>query len=303
MAQMWNEIEEMQPAGAELPAPQISLILATKGRTEELRIFLRRLEAQTCRDFELLVVDQNEDDRLVTMLEEHAGAFPLFHLRSRPGLSRARNVGLQQARGTIVAIPDDDCWYPATLLEEVKRLWAVRGGCGGLITGRGWDGVPPRDKAGLCTRSAVWKKAGSIFLFLRRELVVRLGGFDESLGLGPDSRWPGGEDCDLVLRILAEGEALYYEPRVWVGHPGAIYGRGNRPRGHFRGYGAVAGYLMGRYRFPWWYFYARILRTAGGVLVALVVGHRGHAAVRWDDLRGRIEGWRAWRADLRSKRN
>ena len=41
------------------------------------------------------------------------------HLRSERGLSRASNIGLRVARGDIIAIPDDDCWYPKDLLATV----------------------------------------------------------------------------------------------------------------------------------------------------------------------------------------
>src|SRR5574340_342784 len=93
-----------------------SLVLATVGRTAELERFLDALERQTCPDFELLVIDQNPDDRLRPILNRHRGRFEIKHTRSATGLSRARNVGLRLARGEIVAFPDDDCWYPTTLL-------------------------------------------------------------------------------------------------------------------------------------------------------------------------------------------
>ena len=44
---------------------KFSLILATVDRVTELERFLERLDRQTFRDFELFVVDQNTDDRLV----------------------------------------------------------------------------------------------------------------------------------------------------------------------------------------------------------------------------------------------
>ena len=44
--------------------PEISLILATVGRTDELTRMFESLATQTFSDFEVVVVDQNEDDRL-----------------------------------------------------------------------------------------------------------------------------------------------------------------------------------------------------------------------------------------------
>ena len=90
---------------------KISLILATKGRVEEMKRFMRSLAQEGNGSFELIVVDQNEDDRVGAILRELNLRFPIIHLRSEVGLSRARNVGATAATGDIIAFPDDDCWY------------------------------------------------------------------------------------------------------------------------------------------------------------------------------------------------
>src|SRR5579864_3540599 len=90
---------------------KFSLILATVGRLDEVARFLQHLGRQTYRDFELIIVDQNSDDVLERLIRQYQGCFPVLHLRSEPGLSRARNVGLQHFSGDVVAFPDDDCWY------------------------------------------------------------------------------------------------------------------------------------------------------------------------------------------------
>ncbi|MGA8056526.1 MAG: glycosyltransferase family A protein, partial [Burkholderiales bacterium] len=74
---------------------RLSLVLATVGRTDEAARFLASLDRQGVGDIELVVVDQNEDDRLVPLLAPYRDRFTVRHLRSAPGLSRARNVGLR----------------------------------------------------------------------------------------------------------------------------------------------------------------------------------------------------------------
>jgi glycosyltransferase involved in cell wall biosynthesis len=98
----------------------ISLIVATLNRVTELERLLNSLEAQSYRDFEVLVVDQNPDERLLPVLDAHDG-LTIRHLRSQRGLSRARNVGLRVAGGDIISIPDDDCWYPPDLLRNLTE--------------------------------------------------------------------------------------------------------------------------------------------------------------------------------------
>ncbi len=68
----------------------ISLILSTFGRAAELARFLAYLDKQTFRDFELLVVDQNPDDRVDRVLDSRKSRFEIKHLRSRTGLCRAQ---------------------------------------------------------------------------------------------------------------------------------------------------------------------------------------------------------------------
>jgi glycosyltransferase involved in cell wall biosynthesis len=97
----------------------ISLLVATLGRVDELNRLLASLENQDA-GFEVLVVDQNPDDRLAPVLAAHS-RLAARHLRSERGLSRARNVGLRAAQGDLIAIPDDDCWYPAGLLARVEE--------------------------------------------------------------------------------------------------------------------------------------------------------------------------------------
>jgi len=93
---------------------------------------------QTYANFELIVVDQNDDDRLVPILKDYKEKFSILHLRSKKGLSRARNVGLRYVSGDIVAFPDDDCWYPPDLLERVANFFEEHPGVDGL-TGRSVD--------------------------------------------------------------------------------------------------------------------------------------------------------------------
>ena len=97
-----------------------SLIVATMNRVSELDRLLTSLGEQSYKDFEVIIVDQNGDDRLSPLVSNHRG-MAIRHVRSERGLSRARNAGLQVARGDIIAIPDDDCWYPEGVLAVVQE--------------------------------------------------------------------------------------------------------------------------------------------------------------------------------------
>src|SRR5207249_3171407 len=79
-----------QPLSA-APVPKFSLIICTVDRTEQLSVLLASLDAQTFKDFELLVVDQNADDRVEPMIAAYEGRMTVRRLWSPRGASRARN--------------------------------------------------------------------------------------------------------------------------------------------------------------------------------------------------------------------
>ena len=201
-----------------------SLILATYGRSDDVGRLISSLVVQTDRRFELIVVDQNADDRLTPFIDEgRASGIELLHLRlDRPSLSGARNLGLAHASGEIVAFPDDDCWYEPDLIETVLSAFSREISLDGVIGC--WveqaAARPAQPKTETLSYEA-WRRfrggdASSISLFLKRELLRRLGGFDEHFGVG---RWFGAaEEIDLVLRALSTGGRLAHCPEARVHH-------------------------------------------------------------------------------------
>jgi GT2 family glycosyltransferase len=278
--------------------PTIDLILATVGRTDEPARFLRALDAQRYRDVRLIVVDQNGDDRLASILSGFEHAFPILHLRSELGLSRARNVGLQHASAMIVGFPDDDCWYPAGLLERVARFFATHSKHGGLSgravdeTGRPSGGQWDRH-AGPVTRFNVWKRTCAYTVFLRRSAVEATGQFDEALGLGPAVSWPAAEDLDYVLRGVQRGVSVYYDPTLLVHHRQAREGSADPSAEAGYRYGLGAGRILRKNRLPSWfagYYCGRPFAAAG---LALLQGETRKARFYWSVGRGRVCGWRS----------
>src|SRR5436190_7262567 len=243
------------------------LVVATVGRTAELERFLASLEAQTHRDFRVLVVDQNMDDRVAPLLDGRA-----VHLRSPVGLSHARNVALPHVEADVVAFPDDDCVYPDDLLERVAARLADLDG----VTGREpwWTA----DAAPL-TRENLWNRAISFTIFLRRQVVERVGAFDERLGLPSSS----GEEIDYLIRALAAGMRIEYDPSLVVEHPRKHVER------HVVGArdGASVGYILRKHGYGPRVVARMLLRPAGGVVL-----DPKHARFHLATLRGRIAGYR-----------
>ena len=71
---------------------RISLILCTKNRVAEIGRFFGSLLEQTFTDFEVIIVDQNRDNRLESVIAAHQSKFTIRHYKQNAtGLSRARS--------------------------------------------------------------------------------------------------------------------------------------------------------------------------------------------------------------------
>ncbi|MEO8154196.1 MAG: glycosyltransferase family A protein [Rhizobacter sp.] len=276
---------------------KFSLIMGTLGRTAEVGAFLASLQRQDHRNFELLIVDQNPDERLAELVARYRQHFSIFRYRSAPGLSRARNVGLRYATGDVIAFPDDDCWYPDGLLTHVAERLQSQPTLDGL-TGRFVDGEGRAEGRWLShsqplNRFNVWRGAISFSIFLRRPLVERIGGFDEVLGVGAGTPWGAGEETDFLLRGMKGGGRIEYDRGLVLHHPVKTADFGPAAIERQRRYEAGFGRVIRRSGFPAWYFPWVCSRTLAGVLLALGRGRFAQARFKWHSVLARMQGWRS----------
>jgi glycosyltransferase involved in cell wall biosynthesis len=274
--------------------PSFALVVATVDRGEGLRILLDSLERQTYRRFRVLLVDQNDDDRVAPILAASPD-LEIERLHASRGLSRARNAALPRVSEDIVTFPDDDCTYPDDLLERVARRFADRAGLDG-VTGRTADAEGRSSgrwstEAGPLERDTVWNRANSASTFLRRELVERVGAFDEQLGLGSGSPWSSGEEIDYLVRALDSGARIEFDPSLMVRHelrtltPEELRAIGLRD-------GASVGYILRKHGFRARVVARMLVRPVGGFIEALAHGDVARARFHAATWRGRIAGLR-----------
>lgn len=205
----------------ENPTRGISLILATLGRTDELDRFFNSILASMRVEVEVIVVDQNGDDRLNPIIQsaQHQG-ISVNHIRvTRKGLSYARNIGLRAARYDIVGFPDDDCWYEPLVCESINEEFISNKNLDGLVIK--WMDRHDTKSARSALNTVDQKRfrgiqIASICLFFRTQVVRRANGFDEHFGVG---EWYGSsEETDLVLSILDSGHHIIFCPEIGVRH-------------------------------------------------------------------------------------
>ena len=192
-------------------------------------------------DFEVLVVDQSDNDLTELALKAYLGDSRLRYIRSgTKGISAGRNVGISHAQGAWIAMTDDDCDVPKNWLREFVAAFSVNANIA-LVFG---DVLPvAHDRAegfvvscvghqpvlARTVREQYLVEGTSACMAISRTAAERLGGYDPILGVG--ARLKSGEDLDLCVRALLAGYFVYRQPSVKVIHhclvPWAQAGRVN----------------------------------------------------------------------------
>ena len=278
----------------------IDLVVPTLGRTAELGRLLDSVAAQTWEGAtRVVVVDQNDDDRLADVIATHGAGVSVLHLRSAPGVSRACNVGYRHATADLVVRADDDCWYPpdalgrvVEVLEEHPDWSAVSGICcdeDGHPTQLRWDRDP-----GLIDRGNVFRRACGVTVFMRRDVVEAIGEWDESYGprLHLDGTTSGGsEDGEYVLRAITAGKTIGFDPTIRVFHADFRPAFGDRQSMRKAyAYGVDHSRLLRQYGFSTWYAGWRSVQLVAGAGMFLAQGKPGTARFYAAMARGRLRG-------------
>ena len=200
---------------ADAPAqPRIAVVIPTRDRESRLAFALEALAAQTLppEEFEVVVVRAPDAPGPFAAAPE---GLPVRFLRAaRPaGPAVQRNLGWRSTGAPLVAFTDDDC-RPAR--DWLERLLTAADGTAAVVQGRT---VPDPEEAhllfGLARSMEIdgptsWYETCNIAY--PRELLDRLGGFDESF----PTAW--GEDSDLGLRARESGAESVYAGDAVVRH-------------------------------------------------------------------------------------
>ena len=201
---------------------KISLVMPTINVTTELDLFLKSLKAQTYKDFELIVVDQNEGNEVFEIVKDYEEEFKIKYVKSdEKGLSLNRNRGLMLMQGEIAGFPDDDCEYQPDTLEKVvaffkrKKNYRIYS-CRTLERGKDYGTGFMEKKDMEITKDNVDTTVKSITFFVnygKDDIVL----FDENLGVG--ATFGSGEETDYVLTLLHKGYKGRYFANDIIYHP------------------------------------------------------------------------------------
>src|SRR3990167_4127136 len=98
----------------------VSVIIPTYNRKELVRRAIQSVLNQTFSKYSLTVVDDGSTDQTDKILKDFKGAKIHFLRQDHKGVSAARNYGIREAHGELIALLDsDDEWHPKKLEVQV----------------------------------------------------------------------------------------------------------------------------------------------------------------------------------------
>ena len=187
--------------------PRVSVVIPVRNGRDYLQEALNSVLQQSFVDLELLLINDGSKDDDYDRYALQDKRIRVIHLTG-VGVSRARNVGMEQSRGELIAFLDaDDVWFPGKLLAQVRYLEEH---CDvGVVFGKfiKWPELPEggfvpstsltRDTSGLKTKEVA--RSGWLYTRLlegllvgmntavvRRSVYEAIGGFNESMRQGED---------------------------------------------------------------------------------------------------------------------
>jgi GT2 family glycosyltransferase len=237
-------LELQKPLGTlkqqfEKPAhPSVSVIICTRNRSEQLAKCLAALQNLSTPPQEIIVVDNAPSSDATRQLVENTPNVQ-YVLEASPGLSQARNTGIRQSRGEIIAFTDDDVEVHPDWISHLEQgfcdpnVMAVTG----LVMPaqleteaqlifekvfeyfhRGYSPITFDQSFFERTKNQgvpVWEIGAGANMAFRRQAFEKVDYFDERLGAGASGC---SEDSEFWYRLLAEGWECRYEPSAVVFH-------------------------------------------------------------------------------------
>lgn len=219
--------------------PRISIIVATYNRAKQLLGTLESLVQQDlpAAEWECVVVDNNSKDDTQKLFSGFVEKHSEFNLRivreERQGLSFARNRGIEESRGEIIAIIDDDELVNKEFAKSYLELFTKCDNAvvaGGRVVPNYPSGRPswlshftekpianPTDWGDNIRKFPKGRIPAGGNMAFRREILLKYGGFDTTLGR-VGGKLTGGEESDLFERLANDGVEFWYVPDAIIYH-------------------------------------------------------------------------------------
>lgn len=187
--------------------PLISVIIPVYNGSKYIQQAIDSILNQTYSNYEIIIIDDGSTDDTREKLQSYRSKIRYLYQENQ-GSAAARNLGIELAKGELIAFLDsDDYWYTPEKLEKqvayfngnpslgcINTGWRIVDGAGQHIkTVQPWHKAPKLDLETWLRKKCVRTSA----MVFRKEWLEKVGGFDEELRQS--------HDVDLMLRLSLMG--------------------------------------------------------------------------------------------------
>ena len=208
----------------------LSVVIATYNRCSNLEDCIQSLLRMNEKPLEIIVVDSSSTDNTSKLAKIYPVRYVSIPEKNR---QRARNIGLSQSKGDVVAFIDDDVVVDENWSTNILTSYTHSniGGVGGRVipygaaashfaktkkneTGKIYaDGLILGNFDVILPTSIEVDHLPGCNMSFRKDPLLQVGGFDENF-MGNGFR----DDTDVSLRIKRAGYKLVYQPKALVWH-------------------------------------------------------------------------------------
>lgn len=206
---------------------KISVIVPFLNSEATIDECLQALISQNLKPSEIIMVDNGSTDRSKVIVNNFAnknGIIVKYFYESKKGPACARNLGIRNCIGNIIAFTDSDCvpdpdWLKNLIIEfQNPQVAAVAGIVESYKTETLYDKFHALFTLKGFEKSQIFSKFNLVSggfptanLAVRKDVLIKLNSFDETLA-------DNGEDYDLCDRIYRHGLKIKYIPDAVIYH-------------------------------------------------------------------------------------
>lgn len=179
--------------------------------------------------WEIVIVDNNSTDDTRHVVNKFAKSCALtvkYVFEGKPGVSFAKNSGVRETKGEIIALIDDDCIVDPLWLESIAREFStdtemsVLGGRVELYNPADRPITIRTSRARTVMSTASFDQIFALLpgcnLAFTRAVFDQIGGYDPEFG--PGAKFRSGDDSDFLYRAFRKGLKMVYSPDILVYH-------------------------------------------------------------------------------------
>ena len=208
--------------------PQVSILICSRERRKELEslvIELKRMD--TSFSYEIVIVEETDCNSPID------GVHYVGHPLADRGIAYARNLALAHARGSFIVFIDDDCAISEHWLDELLEpfkdasIIGVQGGVrvpptsnavGWAESLLGFPGGGIRRIFDSCGRIKKTREISTLNCAYRKEIIERIGGFDDRLKYGGEDYLIAKQACDHGCCVFVPNALVIHRPRGSFAH-------------------------------------------------------------------------------------